>query len=38
MQKALIKYVNAAAEKGYTVFPLVSGGNPAIDISGFLKK
>ncbi len=38
MQKALIKYINAAAEKGYTVFPEVSGSSTAIDISKYLKK
>lgn len=37
MQKALIKYINAAAEKGYTVFPQVVGSNMAIDISKYLK-
>lgn len=38
MQKALIKYINAAAEKGYTVFPQVTGGATSIDISRYLSK
>ena len=38
MQKALIKYINAASEKGYNIFPLVTGGNTAIDISNYIKK
>jgi hypothetical protein len=38
MQKALIKYINAAAEKGYTVFPEVTGSSTAIDISKYLRK
>lgn len=37
MQKALIKYINAAAEKGYTVFPQVTGAAPALDLSKYLK-
>lgn len=37
MQKALIKYINAAAEKGYTVFPQVTGAAPALDVGKYLK-
>lgn len=37
MKKALIKYIENAAEKGYTVFPSVVGSNPAIDVTKFLK-
>ena len=37
MQKALIKYINAAAEKGYDIFPKVVGSSSAIDVSKYLK-
>jgi hypothetical protein len=37
MKKALIKYINAAAEKGYTVFPQVVGASSTVDVSRYLK-
>ncbi len=37
-RKALIEYIKQAAQKGYTVFPLVTGGNVAIDISKYLQQ
>lgn len=37
MKKALIKYIESAADKGYTVFPSVTGSTAAIDVSKFLK-